>query len=230
MWVAATVMMMVMAPAQKNEAEELFKKMEEKVHKAKTVQYESDSTLEGPLTGSLGSKITLGESNKGNFTITMEFAGQKQTMKATSNGTKLHSGQGDKIDKKEDTPKHLGVGFATFLTRAGMAGMMVASKKDDKNDPLKADTFDKDKVLALSEFKMGKKEKVGDVEAQSITYTAEANGKKIPVTVWIDPKTNLPVKRVVEITEGGQAMKMTETIKSIKLDEKVDDKLFELKD
>ena len=33
---------------QKNEAEELFKKMEDKVHKAKTVEFESELVSKGP--------------------------------------------------------------------------------------------------------------------------------------------------------------------------------------
>ena len=48
------------------------------------------------------------------------------------------------------------------------------------------------------------------------------------MTVWIDTKTNLPVKRVTEVTEGDTKMTMTETIKKFKLDEKVDPKTFEL--
>jgi len=227
MWVAATVMVMVLAPAQKNEAEELFKKMEEKVHKAKTIQYESATTLDGPIKGSMDSKLTIGEGNKGNLAMVMDFAGQKQSMKAISDGKNSVSGQGDKLDKKEDTPKHLGAGFAVILSRTGIGGIMMGrSSKDD--DPLKADKFDADKLAKVSDLKLGKKEKVGNVEAQELTYTVDANGKKFPVAVWVDPKTNLPVKRVVEINEMGQSMKLTETIKTFKVDEKVDEKVFEL--
>jgi len=227
-----TLLLMVMVPAQGNEAEELFKKMEEKVHKARTIQYESDSALEGKQgnqRGSMGTKLMFAEGNKTNFTFNISDGGKKQTMQSISDGKRQKNGKDDKFAKAEETPKHLTAGIATLLTRVGgMGGLLFAAPEEE--NPLKADKLDKDKLARLSDFKLGKKEKIGDVEAQSITYSAKMGNIKLLVSVWIDAKTNLPVKRVFETGEGAQTMKVTETIKSIKLDEKVDDKLFEVKD
>ena len=226
MWVATTLVLVALAPAQKNEGEELFKKMEEKVYKAKVVEFESDSDIAGQQKGSMNLKATTAEGNKVNFSITIEFGGRKQVMRAVADGKNGRQFEGDKAGKREETPRQIGVGLTTMVTRAGL----VPIGKGGGEDPFKADQFDKDKVLPLSDFKLGAKEKVGDVEAQAVEYkvTLGEKGEKVPVTVWIDTKTNLPVKRVVEITERGQKTKMTETIKTFKLDGKVEDKTFEL--
>ena len=72
-------------------------------------------------------------------------------------------------------------------------GMIPMGRSSDGEDPLKADKFDKDKVVTVSDFKLGKKEKVGDKEAQAVEYQVGLGGKKFPATVWIDLKTNLPL-------------------------------------
>ena len=45
--------------------------MEDKVHKAKTIEFESDTAVDGPKKVSDNVKATMAEGNKGNFT--MEF-------------------------------------------------------------------------------------------------------------------------------------------------------------
>ena len=172
MWAAVTVMLVVSAPAQ-NEAEELFKKMEDKVHKAKTIEFESELLMEGPQKGSMNLKLTLAEGNKANMDMSFEFGGRKQSMKGVSDGKNAQQTQGDKPGKLEEAPKNLVSVFTVMTTRIGVTAL---GRKSGGEDPLKADKFDKDKFAGLSDFKMGKKEKVGDVEAQAVEYKVAMEG------------------------------------------------------
>jgi len=229
MLATATLMLVMVAPAQKNEAEELFRKMEDKVHKAKSIQYESETVVEGPEKMSMVVKATLAEGNKANMSVTAEVDGKKVGVQGVSDGKKSRRKHGNEPVKMEETPKNMNIALSSTLTRLGITGM-AATRDSKEEDPLKADKFDKDKFIPLSDFKMGAKEKVGDIETQIVEYSIRLrkDSPAIPVKVWIDPKTNLPVKRAYETSDRGKPSKVTETIKTLKLDEKVDEKLFEL--
>ena len=46
--------------------------------------------------------------------------------------------------------------------------------------------------------------------------------------MWIDTKTNLPLKRAIMTQKGDDKFTVTETYTKLKLDEKIDPKMFEL--
>jgi hypothetical protein len=81
-------------------------------------------------------------------------------------------------------------------------------------------------MFPVSGFKLGNKEKIGECEAQRLDYVLGVKGKETTyhVTVWIDVKTELPVKRLV--SDGGLPW-FTETYE-MKLDGKLDPKIFEI--
>ena len=173
-------------------------------------------------------KVAVAVGNKAKFTIMIDADGQKQTMEAIADGSKTVHIRGGKRDEPKDTPRNMAAGFAVITTRMGIA---VLSIRKEGEDQFKADKFDKDKFMPLSDFKLGKKEKVGDKETQAVEYLIALegqDGEKFPVTVWIDTKTNLPVKRVMVIDKQNMKTTVTETIKSYKVDEKIDPKTFEL--
>jgi len=124
----------------------------------------------------------------------------------------------------EPTPKQLNEVYTLLMTRHGLVGV-------NEKEVLQKE-FDRNKSLIASDFKFGKKEKIGDVEAQAIEYvlTVDLGGKKskVPVTVWLDPKTTLPLKRVKVVEEDGKKGTITEVFKEWKLDGKIDAKKFEL--
>jgi outer membrane lipoprotein-sorting protein len=87
----------------------------------------------------------------------------------------------------------------------------------------------------VSEFKLGSKEKVGDVTAQRLDYRFDVKGQKQPdgtdapfrASVWLDPKTSLPVKRtIVWKLAGVQVIAITEHYEHLAANEKIDPSVF----
>jgi outer membrane lipoprotein-sorting protein len=127
-----------------------------------------------------------------------------------------------------DMPKNAGAKTLTAVARAGVfASVMLVSVARTGEKPVEVDVNEQ---LKLSDFKLGKKEKVGDSEAQVIDYTLTVKGEKEPMqcSVWVDTKTNLPLKRVLRGKEGTEKATVTETYSKFTVDGKVDPKSFEL--
>ncbi len=94
----------------------------------------------------------------------------------------------------------------------------------DQRSKLAADHF------VMSDFKLAGEEKIGERNTQVIQYTITAKGKNpnvLSMKVWLDAKTNLPVK--LAMTGGSSDITdITETYSEFTIDAKVDAKLFEL--
>ena len=89
----------------------------------------------------------------------------------------------------------------------------------------------------VSEFKLGPKEKVGDVMAQRLDYRFDVKGQKQPngddapfqASVWIDPKTSLPLKRAITWKFAGvQVISIDERYENLVIDEKIDTATFKV--
>jgi hypothetical protein len=114
-------------------------------------------------------------------------------------------------------------GLAVFA-RAGMLAMMRSQRKDDKKE-----AFDLDKMIAIKDFKAGAKEKVGTHDTQVVQYNLDLGMEgKAKVSLWIDTKTNLPVKRELMVDDNGKNFQLTETITAFDVNPKLDPKLYEL--
>jgi hypothetical protein len=127
-------------------------------------------------------------------------------------------GNNDK-PKPKKTPKNLIPKYRTFLARSGvLLALLPPSFGNEENDFRER--------LLVSDFKLGNKEKIGERVTQRIDYLLSFKGQKTtcPVTLWIDLKTGLPVKRLV--SDGGLPW-FTETYE-LTLDGKLDPKMFEL--
>jgi outer membrane lipoprotein-sorting protein len=225
---AALVVGMVLHAADPNEAEQLFRKMEMKLNNAKSVESQIDVKIEDPkFPVTIEGSLLLGEGNKARLEIAANFGGQKSKSTVISDGAKMVT-IGDKAEKKPtDTPKQFNEAFKAMMTRTGMGvGLFMLG------DPDKQKEFKIDDEMKVADFKLGKKEKVGDAEAQIIEYSLVAkNYMKEPlmVSVWVDTKTNLPLKRVViMMNEKKEKNTVTETYSKLTVDEKVDAKKFEL--
>ena len=111
------------------------------------------------------------------------------------------------------------------MTRGGV-WMTLHAVLENQNPAKEYKDFDPDESFAVSDFKLGPKEMVAGREAQILEYNAKIAGESFPVTVWIDTRTNLPLKRVLK---GGQDLIIvTESYSKVALDEKADDKEFEI--
>jgi hypothetical protein len=112
-----------------------------------------------------------------------------------------------------------------MIARAGLAAVLMAIRSADPN---KQEDFDLDKDAAIKNFKFGAKEMVDQRNAQVVEYEIDLKGKKAKASVWIDTKTQLPLKRVLMLEEMGQNVTITETYSTFIVDGKLDPKLFEI--
>jgi outer membrane lipoprotein-sorting protein len=220
------VILLVAPAAEPNEAEKLFREMEAKVAKAKNIECAYEIKMEfGKETGSSKGTLLIGEGNKVRVEANGEFAGMKENRTEISDGMKGVLG---KDSPASVVPKWLHQAIRASLTRATLLnpGFVVqpGQKPDDSEYRI-------DERFPVTQFKLGKKEKVGDQEAQVIEYTLTmAGGRKetLAVSVWLDTKTQLPLKRILAATIDDKKMTISETFTKLDLDAKIDPKQFEL--
>lgn len=204
----------------KNEAEKLFRTVEQKLAKAKTLECDFDVKID---TLSYKGSLFLAEGNRARLEINEATKGRLMRCLIVSDGTRLsYQDNGLSHPKLEDTPKSLNADILTWMARPGVF-LPQAPLPDVKADDAK-DRF------RVADFKLGSKEKVGEREAQRLEYRLTVKGQEDPfsVVIWLDLKTGLPVKRLVTSRTGGQETTMVETYGKLKLDEKVDVKKFDL--
>jgi outer membrane lipoprotein-sorting protein len=211
----------------KNEAERLFRKMEMTLKSAKSVECSFEAKGEGgkAADGSAKGSLTLGEGNKSRLEMTLKKGAEVEKIALICDGEKMMSP--DDKTRKVPAPKWLNDLYRAALVRSGPSLRLsrIDNGANEQPQELKVDD-----VLKVSNFKLGKKEKIDDKEAQAIHYNLGFEEFKDPLTVtlWIDTKTNLPIKRELIGKEGDDKVILTETYSKFSIDEKIDPKKFEL--
>ena len=215
----ALVAVALLLPQEKNEAEALFKKMEEKIAKSKTFQLKFSGELQ-PAKMAVTGHLLSDEGNRMRLDLEGKVEGQTHTATMISDGKKLRFKSSDKPEPKVlDVPETFGPLSRACISRGGFFGMLDSL---DNEEGLKAKADDH---FLPSAFKLGAKEKVGDREAQAVDYRlVKENHPETQVTIWIDTQTNLPLKRSLKMGD----MSLTETYSDCKVDEKLDAAKFEL--
>jgi outer membrane lipoprotein-sorting protein len=229
MWLTIIVLLAVPADAPK-EADQPLRRVEEKLAKAKSLHLEFEAVLEasdgksGKIKGTLDSQ----EGGKARLEMTGEVADKKLTMLMVSDGKKMSTTGLGPASEPKDTPKKLDEIFRAIVARSGvLLPLFVAESVRDGEKPKEPDI---DEMFKVSDVKLGKKEKVAGREAQAVEYKLTMKGTKAPLaaTVWLDPKTDLPLKRVLKGMQDGETMTITETYTDLTLDKKIEAKMFEL--
>ena len=98
--------------------------------------------------------------------------------------------------------------------------MLIDYKRTDDAKKDTASMIDALRELADKKGVSVGKKRIGDVEAVGFRVEQE----DFPLTVWADPKTNMPVLIEMSITLGGQEVR--ETMSDFQLNPKLDDALF----
>src|SRR5260370_18232043 len=155
----------------KNEAEQLFRKMETKLTSAKSLECGFDATVEGgKKDGKLKGSLALAEGNKSRLEAVGSQQGEPEKKIALiSDGE--NRGSLDGKEPKSPAPKWLNDAYRSALTRSGTVLPFLLMGESSKANEFKADEAMKD-----SDFKLGKKEKVNDQESQAIQYTLQVKG------------------------------------------------------
>ncbi len=223
----------------KKQAEMLFRASAKKLAEADVTQMSVECTLEGTRQkGRIKGTFLLAKGNKaswvveGNILEEGNILYEKYKMSFVSNGTKMKMEMtGQKSQEEEDTPENLNTGFLTAISRAGMhVGLfrLISGREGEKEPGL-------DEQLNVSDFVLGKKEKVGEGEAQLIDYklVIYSGPGTIPArsiclgTLWLDTETKLPLKRVLSFTNTNDSRRVTEMYQ-IRVNGKMDEKMFAL--
>ena len=226
----ALIAAVLLLPQEKNEAEKLFRSMEEKIAKAKSVQFSWKLTAkvkQGEIT--VEATILLDEGNRVRIDTKGKMPGVDEEDLIIqdliiSDGTKLKSVGSRNLTV--NTPSTLNKTLQGCLTRGGPSYTLMVlnmSYYSKESDPAR--------LITLSNFAMGKTEKVEERESQVIDFKSTlglANKQESTVKLWIDIETGLPVKRVFVVNEMNQEITTTEVYTSLKLDGKIDPSKFEL--
>jgi outer membrane lipoprotein-sorting protein len=206
--------------AEPNEAENLFRDMEKKLTSGNALSYEFEGKVElGDKKMSVKGSVIIGEGNRGRIEWSGTKDGNPVSMVFVSNGVKMQMIENGKAQGKKDAPKPPGE-LNRAASRTGVFVWLLLVE-----GPISPD-------LETSDFKLGKKEKVGESDAQEIQYSLKVRGAKgqpLSVRLWIDTKTTLPLKRVLIIIDGSDKITFTETYSNINPDAK-DPKEVELKE
>jgi hypothetical protein len=224
MWLSLAVLLLG-APPDQGEADVLLKTIEKQVLQAKTLQMEADIVQPGKDT-SWKARLKLSHDNKLRLEILGPFKGKQGKWLMRCNGTQLQYIGVGSLGRVQKVPKDLSERMLGAVTRAGVyAPTFLAVRTEPGEDP----PFVLDKELAVSDVELGKKEPVAGREAQIVDYTLTMRWVKEPlaVSIWIDVKTSLPVKRVIRFGEGEERTTVTETYTTFVPDVKLPDNAFE---
>lgn len=223
------IVLLVIPAAEPNEAEKLFREMEAQVNKAKNVECVYEVKVEGDKRSTLrGVKgaLLIGEGNKVRMDVDNDFAGKVEKGAGISdgvNGVWIHK---EKVARMGTAPQWLSQDLRAGLTRRGifLSGFALQTAKEGGTD------FKLEEQYRINDFKFGKTEKIGQQEAQEIQYALTVKGEDLTlaVNVWLDKKTQLPLRRVFSLMMGDQKITITETFTKLTLDAKIDPKQFEL--
>jgi outer membrane lipoprotein-sorting protein len=229
-WLTVLAVLCLVAPAsaQENDAEKLYRAMEKKIRGAKTLNVVIDGEFDAQVVkGTIKGKAFTASGSKARMEMDMAFGGQAKKVLFITDGKVGYSKLDDMANVDPDPKKIAQVDrlLPGMMARAGLAAVLMAVRSADPN---KQEDFDLDKDAAIKNFKLGAKEMVGQRNAQVVEYQIDLKGKIAKASVWIDTKTQLPLKRVLMLEEMGQNVTITETYSSFIVDGKLDPKLFEV--
>ncbi len=196
--------------------EELFRRMEQRVLKCKTLRMQVKVDFGQDLPGSESGKLLVAQTNKVRVALSGTIRGVDGQCHLTSNGLQLDffgfggfGGVG--VDCGRPVPKQLAQNILGAVTRSSVDQACLEIAERDPNGP--PSEFDLDKHFQVSDFKASK-EAVADAGAtQAVDYTLRIqNGQPMNATVWVNVNANVPVKRMLKGAKiFGKNVTITET-------------------
>jgi hypothetical protein len=229
--VLCIVILLACAPAlpagEPNEAEKLFRAMEKKINSVKTIECRFEGKKQVNFDkGEFKGTLLLGEGNKCYLEGTMmSLPGLIEKGTTICDGTKMYVITDGKPAAVHDAPKDLNAQIRAALAQTGLrlqASVSINGTLHDLKQFLAPDR-------KSTEFRLGKKGKVGGKESHWIQYTLPGGvGSDIRVNLWLDAETDLPLKRTLNWSSLTSTIYITETYTDLILDGKIDAKKLEL--
>jgi outer membrane lipoprotein-sorting protein len=224
-WLVAVGGWMLLTPVVQgqDEAQKLYEAMEQKLAKTKALRFDFDLEIaRGGAAAKLKGVLILAPENR--LKLTFEGVSDKLQAKSTmvSDGKTLAT-QRAFDGKPESETKAVPERFSDILkNHVSRTGVYMGLEDSHRKNPKEAS------LLKLSGFKMYPKEMVASVEANVIEYHLTPPDAKFDLLckLWLDGKTNLPLKRVLEIAD--RKFRVAETYTQWELDPKLPDGTFTL--
>lgn len=225
--------------AQDNEADKLFRGMEKKLLAAKAFEVKFDYQFEkrkakGELLVTQDNKVRLKvvghfeEKRKAGFELVSDGK-QVKTKGArffvASNGQPAVDAGGE---SEWQTTKTFHKVLGSTVSRGGVWFTVVVMPYLRGGDG-ELDPDGEESKMTVYDFKLAGAEKVGDKEAKVVRYRFGKGGggrDDEEITLWIEAKTLLPLKRTFVLKNGGA--RIVENYHEFRLDPKIDAKAFEL--
>jgi outer membrane lipoprotein-sorting protein len=228
---ALGVALLTAAPAlaQENEAEKLFRAMEKKVREAKTLKVAGEIEAKFNQGGTLKFTALIGEGNKARLEMTGNIDGMALKILLVSDGKNtLVSGEPFGKNDSRATDEKQNQQLVAMTNRGGLFFAAMFSTVAGMGN----DVGDVDRSFAVSDFKMGRKEMVGDKEATVFTFKMKVPGggaEEALVTIWLDPATRLPLKRKLEaIGDKNKGEFLVESYSQFQVNPRLEDGHFTL--
>ena len=220
--------LLALAP-QENEAEQLFTKMCAKIAAARTMRVRFETTLTpGPKAQVSTGTLHMDQGNRARMEIEVKDKGDAGKILFVSNGAKMRLRQGQSPLAGAAVPN-----LTNFFGRLAGWGLLYGVPAIFRDEWPRDEQFEQAlKAYRKEVFALGPKEKVGERDAQVVTFvlviTDEDDRSKIRVVIWVDPQTLLPLKKEFRSFKDEATVYTAETYTEFKLDEKFDEALFEL--
>jgi outer membrane lipoprotein-sorting protein len=232
--VNAVVLLALLFSQQRNEAEEIFRKLEEKLLKAGTVQVAFKATFEQQkdqrtVTGLMNGAVLL-EGDKARLEVEGQGASEVRSRIVSDGKTTVLTAPPSSESVSTATSPTLRRDAALFLTRTGtVSAVMQTQRKLRQGGEASSDAAETDPraKFRVTEFKTGPATKIDGRDVGAIQYVVEEADTKSrrQVTLWIDTVTMLPVRR--RVTEEEKGVVIEEAYGVFKVDEKIDPTKFE---
>jgi outer membrane lipoprotein-sorting protein len=212
-----------LVPAQGNEAEKLFRAMEERIKAARAVQFTFEAEMKGRGKGEeakLKGSVLFTKDNKARLKMSGNEMGKEMTIEMISDGKRMKMAESPETIAKADEERTRTDLHSLLSAAVSGPGLLLTYGDFSPGPP--APTY------RLVNFKAGAAEKVGGREAKVVTCDAVLLGDTCQVTLWIDAETLLPLKRlIVYAGNHGKPGRITE-ICNFDLNPKVDAGAFAL--
>lgn len=209
MLLALTILMLVVAQGP-DDAKDAVNRMEAQIQKSKTFQVDIDIVIEPGKASSFKGKLMVAKGNKVRMNLDGAIKDKLVKIAIVSDGAQMSVAGFGSDTSVNATPKDLSEKVLASVSRSGIFKSYFAIGGE----------------YTASDFKLGKNETMGGKEAQAVEYKQTSKpgkgkfdkGETILVTVWIDVKTNLPLKRLITFKEHQDSFTITETYTNAVLD------------
>ncbi len=222
-WLALFVLILAAAPAraEEGEAEKLYRAMEKKIRASKSlvVEFNSQHTVDDEKFTVKGT-IHIAAGNKTRLDLESELIELGGKNLIVTNGKSKYAKVGNMVFDEGPFPPETEILLALIARFGASHGAMEQ----------KIATADLDKGFPVKNFRLGVKEMVGKREAQVVQCQIQNKeiGDLAEVSVWIDTKTQLPLKRTVAGKDKKTIGDLVETYSVFTVDSKLDGKLFDI--